>query len=111
MIEKIVLDHLSAALQYPVYAEEPEQKGQKFVVVQKTDGGKEDHICQAMILVRSHGRSKEDAANLNEEVKSAMEDLVEHDDICRVQLNSDYDFTDTAMKRYRYQAVFDITHY
>ena len=32
-------------------------------------------------------------------------------EIGAVHLNSDYNFTDTAAKRYRYQAVFDVTYY
>ena len=40
-----------------------------------------------------------------------MERLREHPQISRVQLNSDYNFTDTAQKRYRYQAVYDLTFY
>ncbi len=42
----------------------------------------------------------------NETVKLAMDSLDELAEVCRVQLNSDYNFTDTASKRYRYQAVF-----
>lgn len=40
-----------------------------------------------------------------------MDRLAEHPKISRVQLNSDYNFTDTAQKRHRYQAVYDITFY
>lgn len=52
-----------------------------------------------------------EAARLNRRVKAAMERLREHPLISRVQLNSDYNFTDTAQKRYRYQAVYDLTFY
>ena len=31
--------------------------------------------------------------------------------IVSVSLNSDYNYTDTTTKEYRYQAVFDIVHY
>ena len=40
-----------------------------------------------------------------------MDRLAGHPKISRVQLNSDYNFTDTAQKRHRYQAVYDITFY
>ena len=46
-----------------------------------------------------------------EEVKAAMEGMIERDDISKIQLNSDYNYTDTAMKYYRYQAVFIVTYY
>ena len=32
-------------------------------------------------------------------------------DVIKVSLNSDYNFTDITTKRYRYQAVFDISYY
>lgn len=40
-----------------------------------------------------------------------MEDLAKDIKIGSVRLNSDYNFTDIEMKRYRYQAVFDIYYY
>ena len=52
-----------------------------------------------------------DAALLNEEVKDVVEGLIELDDISGISLNSDYNYTDTETKSYRYQAVFDINHY
>jgi hypothetical protein len=54
---------------------------------------------------------------LNDEVKDALlgdslsYGLVEEDDIVSVELNSDYNFTDTETSEYRYQAVYVITHY
>ena len=40
-----------------------------------------------------------------------INDINELADICHCELNSNYNYTDTARKRYRYQAVFYITHY
>jgi hypothetical protein len=40
-----------------------------------------------------------------------MEAMIERNDISRVGLNSDYNYTDTAMKQYRYQAVFVVVYY
>lgn len=51
------------------------------------------------------------AAQLNERVKAAMLDADALDEVVRCTLNSDYPYTDTAEKRYRYQAVFYLTHY
>ena len=41
----------------------------------------------------------------------AMEKIVEMDDISKCQLNSDYNYTDTTRKKYRYQAVYDMVHF
>ncbi|SDQ04437.1 hypothetical protein SAMN04487752_0319, partial [Carnobacterium viridans] len=50
-------------------------------------------------------------ALLNEELKEVVENLILLNEISGVRLNSDYNFTDTTTKEYRYQAVFDINHY
>ena len=42
---------------------------------------------------------------------SDTEAIIELDDISRCELNTDYNYTDTARKKYRYQAVYDIVHY
>ena len=51
------------------------------------------------------------ASSLNEEVKKAVDSLIELNEIASVKLNTDYNFTDTTTKKYRYQAVYDIKHY
>ena len=71
----------------------------------------ENHICTAILAVQSCAPSLFEAAELNEQVKAAMFDAARLPGIAAVRLNSDYNFTDTAMKGYRYQAVFDVTHY
>ena len=61
-----------------------------------------------MLALQSYGATLYQAAELNEQVKAAMEDIVELDLISRAELNTDYNFTDTQTKRYRYQAVYDL---
>lgn len=111
MIEQIVLNHLSTALSAPVFAKVPTAPGKSFVVIEKTGSGNKNRICSAMIAVQSYADTLLGAAQLNEAVKEAMENLTDLDSIGRCKLNTDYNFTDTAAKRYRYQAVFDIIHY
>lgn len=111
MIEKTILDYLDGVLTEPVYMERPANPPEKYVILEKTGSGKRNHICDATIAVQSYAASLYEAAELNETVKTAMEEAITLAKICRVSLNSDYNFTDTDMKAYRYQAVFDITHY
>lgn len=111
MIEKIILDYLTDELTEPVYMEEPETKPVTFVLIEKTGGGKTNHISSATIAVQSYALSMYEAAALNERVKTAMENAITLDSITRVTLNSDYNYTNTASKRYRYQAVFDVIFY
>jgi polyhydroxyalkanoate synthesis regulator phasin len=48
---------------------------------------------------------------INEKVKDFMRAAISLDKIAKVECNSDYNFTDSSTKTYRYQAVFDIKYY
>ena len=111
MIEKAVLDFLNSKLSVPVYMEVPVDMDDEFVVIEKTGGGQTDKINSATFAIQSWATSLLDAAALNKDVLEAMEDAVTLDIIGGCYLNSYYNFTDTDTKRYRYQAVYNITHY
>ena len=111
MIEKIVLDYLNSTLKVKAYMEEDDNMPQEYVLVEKTGSGNENHIFDATIVVQSFSDTMYHAAVLNEEVKSAMGNIIALDAITRCDLNTDYNYTDTSRKKYRYQSVFDITHY
>ena len=51
-----------------------------------------------------------DAARLNEQAKAAMDALPARRGIGAARLETDYNFTDTATHRYRYQAVYRVVH-
>ena len=111
MIETTVLDYLSDKLDVPVYMEEPEKPPKQYVIIEKTGGGRKNYINSAMLALQSYGETLLQAAELNEQVKDAMEDIVELDSISQAELNTDYNFTDTQTKRYRYQAVYDLVFF
>lgn len=110
MIEKMVRDYLGDELKIPVYLEYPTKISEKFILIEKT-GGSCKHINSAIIIVQSYAESMYEAAKLNEQMKGAMLNMPQLDEICKVSLNSDYNYTDTTQKKYRYQAVFDIVYY
>lgn len=111
MIERILIEYLTTALTQPVYMERPENPPREYVIIQKTGSSKQNQICSATIAFQSYSESLYEAALLNEEVKAAVEASVSLPEISSAKLNSDYNFTSTSMKQYRYQAVFNITHY
>lgn len=111
MIEAVLYEYLKDALYVPVYMEMPKTPPTRFVLLEKTAGGLVNHISSAVLAIQSHAESMYQAAALNETVKAAMLEAVILDDIASVRLNSDYNYTDGTTKDYRYQAVFDITHY
>lgn len=111
MIEKAIKDYLQNHLGVPVRLEDEDNLGKEYILIEKTGSGEADHVKNATLAIQSFSTSLYETALLNERVKEAMEGIVELDDICRCDLNSDYNYTDTVKKRYRYQAVFDIVHY
>jgi hypothetical protein len=110
IIEKLICDYLSDKLNIPVLPEKPKRPYGRMVFVEKT-GGRDGFIKNSTIAIQSYEESLYKAAELNELVKDAMRDMVELNEICRIDLNSDYNWTDTETKEYRYQAVYDIVHY
>lgn len=110
MIELIVLDYLNNALDVPVYMEKPASAPNEFVLIQKTGSSEENFIKNASFAVQSYSDSLYGAAVLNEEVISAMKEIIGLDTVSRSDLNSDYEFTDTTTKNYRYQAIFDLVY-
>lgn len=113
MIEQIILNYLSEKftdLNISVNMDIPKDRPQRFVVIEKTGGGK-DGIYQSTFAIQSYGTSLFDAANINNMVIDFMNGLTVLNDVSRVELNSNYNFTDTASKQPRYQAVFDVWHY
>ena len=112
MIEKTIRDYLVTRLTgTSIYVDVPASPGAKYVVVEKTGGGIEEHIRHSVVTVQSYAGSRYEAAILNDSVVMAMLSAVSLPEISAVELNSDYDYTDTTTKHYRYQAVFDVVHY
>lgn len=111
MIEKITLDYLNKKMKAPVYMEKPEDEPEEYIIVEKTGGGKENYIKSASLALQSHADSLFRAAELNEEVKLVMDGIEELDVIVSAGLARDYNFTDTAKKKYRYQAIYELIHY
>ena len=115
MIETTLIKYLSSKISQGVYAERPDNVPDEYVLIQKTGSSTDNLITTATIAIQSivnaKTKSKLDAATLNETIKAAMIGMTERDDIARVRLNSDYDYTDDRTREYRYQAVYQITHY
>ena len=110
MIAKTLLDFLDSNLDVPVVMEAPEQTT-GYVLIDQTGSSRTNHIITTTFAIQSYGASLYDAMVLNDEVKDAMVSFAELDEITRVELETDYNYTNTATKQYRWQAVYLITHY
>lgn len=111
VIEKELIAYLGAVLDVPIYAERPANAEAPFVVLQKTGSSENNGLFTDTVAFQAYGKNLLDAAELNDALKSELDSMPEHSDIFMAcYLNSDYNFTDTTTKEYRYQAVFNITY-
>lgn len=111
MIEVVIRNYLMNTVTEPVYAVIPEKiTAPRYYVIEKTSGGMENRIKSSTIVVQSYAESMAAAMAMNDAVIDALIDC-DADEVASVRLNADYNFTDPNMQQFRYQAVFDITHY
>jgi hypothetical protein len=110
MIETLIIDYLSEHLEVFVGMEAPEQTT-GYVLIDKTGSSRTNHIITSSFAIQSYGATLYDAMLLNAEVTEAMEGFIELDQITKVELETDYNFTNTETKQYRWQSVYNITHY
>jgi len=111
MIEEIIRNYLTGA-GVTAYMEIPEGGGvPPYIVIERTGGGEENHIRSATVAIQSYAETLYGAAQLNEQVLALMEDITLLPEVSACELNSDYNYTDTTKKIYRYQAVYDLVYY
>lgn len=118
MIEKTVLDYLAGQLDVPVLMELPEVPSEtypewpsEFVVIEKVGESVRNHVRTSSLALQSYSlRTMFRAAELDEQVREAMDVMAEETDVSRCHMASNYNHTDTRTKRYRYQCVYDITY-
>ena len=111
MIELTVKEFMEGRLSVPLFMEIPANPPKAFVVLHKGDTSREDFVNSAMFVADSYAPSMLEAARLNEQVVAAFDSLTDLDTVSSSKRGGDYSVPDTQNKRYRYQAVFDITYY
>lgn len=111
MIERKLREFLETKLEYPVTFEIQKRPPEKYYILEKTGSSLENFVYHSTFAVQSYSDKMSDSMEMNEAAKDAMFLAMELDDISNVTLNSDYNYTDTTTKKYRYQAVFDVVHY
>lgn len=110
MIITKLISYLTEHLNVFVGLEAPEATT-GYVLIDQTGSNTRNHITTTTIAVQSYGASLYEALMLNERVKAVVLSFVEEDEVASVKLETDYNFTNTETKQYRWQAVFQITHY
>lgn len=111
MIETIVLNYLKGKLNKNVYLDIPGDPPKEYYFLERTAGGESNHIKSATFAIQSRSAdSLFKAAEMNEALKTAMGKITEETSIMHCGLNTDYNYTDTQKKVYRYQAVYNLNY-
>lgn len=109
LIEETVKNHLDsyfAELGISVSLEIPKPMPDKFIVFQKIDSGRTDHIEAATIEIHSYAGNKYDAATLDEQVREAMDELNESS--VTTSYGGGGDSFDTTLKMPRYRCYYNL---
>lgn len=109
IIEKLILDYLIESIGSDVYIETPDPMPSEYIVLEKTGSSEVDRMNSAVIAIQSiSDKSLFRAAEINEAVKKAMQHITDSTAITSCELNTDYNYTNTSTKQYRYQAIFNL---
>lgn len=111
MIDLVVKQHLESRLAVPVYFEFPADPPASFVLLNLENNPRENLLDSALLVVSSYGSTQYKAAVLNDSVKPVLDSLAELSCISASRRGGDYPAFDTERKKYRYQAVQNITYY
>lgn len=106
MIEKKIKNYLEKALEVPVWVEHREDEPDSFIILEKTGGYIKNTINHSTFTFQSYGKTLTEALKLNNKLLDYM--MMFED--ANVKLNSNYNFTDTSTKKYRYQAILELIY-
>lgn len=111
MIENKILDYLQRKLNTTyVYLETPKTSHASYVVFQIVDRTRTNFIDAVTVRLWSYGKTKEEAAQLDQQVRNAMYDITDLSDISSSSLGGGADDYDTSLNKYRYSSYFNITY-
>ncbi len=116
LIEQLIYEYLNECkdageISVPAFLMRPENEPTEYLLIEKTGSAESNRITSATIAIQSYGSTLYRASTINSELKACMRDLVSNNAISRCVCATDYNFTNTATKHPRYQAVYEITYY
>ena len=110
LIETTIRNYLIEKIpNVPIEVEAPKNES-KFVVLTVIDRGKENLINAVTVEFDSYGESKFEAAELDEMVREAMEEIVELGSIFSSKIGGGNEAFDDELKKDYYRAYFNLTY-
>lgn len=119
MIEELLFTYLNDEATVPWYAMRPPTTGDhmetanaSYGLFEKTNSTKTDHVVTSTFAFQSYAPTLLEAAQISAELRQLIEELPGiTTEVSKAQLSGEYNFTNTADKQPRYQAVFTLTHF
>ena len=108
-ITQFMVQYLSGALDVSVFGEIPAQPPTSFAVVEKLGGGLKNHIAESTLRLGCFADTLAHAEDLSLTVQAAVEGMVALPEICSTEYGGSSNAT--ASKKYRYDVIWNITHY
>ena len=110
LIEPVVLNYLNENMNIPVETEIPKSLPEKFVVFTIVERGRKNFINHVTIEFHSYAKRKLDAAEIDEQVRMLMEDIIVLPEVAASRLSGGNDINDPEIDRYRYRCYFNLTY-
>ena len=119
MIEETIYAYLAENASVPWYAMRPPTSedhadiGQtRYGLFEKTNSTETDHVTTSTFAFQSYAPTLLEAAQISAELRQLMKGLPNSTtEVSKAQLMGEYNFTNTADKQLRYQAVFSLVHF
>ena len=117
MIEETIYAYLDDAasvpwrmMRSPTFSDH--EKHEYYGLFEKTNNTESNHINTATFAFQSYAPTLLEAAEISKELRELMKQLPSQTtEVSKVQLQGEYNFTNTQDKQPRYQAVFSIVYF
>lgn len=119
MIEELIYSYLNdnASVEWfsmrpPATSDNMDTANAVYGLFEKTNSTKTNHVCTSTFAFQSYAPTLLEAAQISAELRQLIEELPGISaEVSKAQLIGEYNFTNTADKQPRYQAVFSLVHF
>lgn len=108
-IEADVIAFLKSQFAVPVSASVPKDRPARFITVERTGGALDTFRDLPIFAIQSWGMSVADAADLADDVRLLLPELLSLPHVANVRVGSTYNYPDPDSSQARYQTVCDLT--
>lgn len=114
MIETSLRAYLERTLNVPCSFEWPSKEkepSKRRVILERTSGRSRLGLAEASFVIQAYAPTLYLASVLNRQVRQAMSSFEREEGVVRVELETDYQFTDVERRLPRYQGVYHLKYY